>query len=187
MPRPEIPPAVAVVGRKNSGKTTLVVALARELKRRGLRVASVKHGHHAFEIDHPGRDSWRHFHEGEVEAVLLASAGKLAFVAREPEEPDPERLLERFFAGRGYDLVLVEGYKQGPFPRIEVHRREAHEAPLLGAVEARAAGEWLALVTDAPDAGAGVPVVPLDPSGSHVAAVADLVLSHLAARGRDAA
>ena len=57
---PELPPMIGIVGRKNSGKTTLLVAVAAELKRRGLRVASVKHGHHAFEIDHPGRDSWRH-------------------------------------------------------------------------------------------------------------------------------
>ena len=79
---PELPPMIGIVGRKNSGKTTLLVAVAAELKRRGLRVASVKHGHHEFEIDHPGRDSWRHVHEGEVEAVLFLSSGKLAMVMR---------------------------------------------------------------------------------------------------------
>lgn len=186
MPSPDVPPAISVVGRKNSGKTTLVVALAAELKRRGLRVASMKHGHHDFEIDRPGKDSWRHFHEGEVEAVLLVSAGKLALVMREPGEPDPARLVERFFAGRGYHLVLVEGYKQGPFPKIEVFRRGVHETPLLGAGGSPPA-DWLALVTDDPGVDAPVPVIPLDPAGSHVLAVADLVCSHLAERGQDAA
>jgi len=183
MPSPDAPPTISVVGRTISGKTTLVVALAAELKRRGIRVASMKHGHHAFEIDHPGRDSWRHFHEGEVEAVLLVSAGKLALVSREAGEPDPERLVERFFAGRGYDLVLAEGYKGGPFPKIEVFRRGVHEAPLC---RPDAVG-WLALVTDAGEVEAGVPVIPLDPAGSHVGAVADLVLRYLDGKGRDAA
>ncbi len=185
MPIPDVPPAVAVVGRKNSGKTTLVVALAAELKRRGLRVASLKHGHHDFEIDQPGRDSWRHFHEGEVEAVLLASAGKLALVSREPGEPDPQRLVERFFAGRGYDLVLVEGYKHGPFPRIEVFRRELHDAPLHRSGED--AAPLLALVTDATDEEPGAPVIPLDAGGSHVLQVAELVCSFVKRRGQDAA
>lgn len=185
MPNPEVPPAVAVVGRKNSGKTTLVVALAAELKRRGLRVASLKHGHHAFEIDQPGRDSWRHFHEGEVEAVLLVSAGKLALVSREPGEPDPERLLERFFAGRGYDVVLVEGYKHGPFPRVEVFRRDLHDAPLH--LSGGAAGPLLALVTDARDLDPALPLVPLSSDGAHVREVADRVAALVEGRGKDAA
>lgn len=185
MTEADIPPAISVVGRKNSGKTTLVVALAAELKRRGLRVASIKHGHHRFEIDQPGRDSWRHFHEGEVEAVLLASAGKLALIERQPEEPEPEALLRRFFAGRGYDVVLVEGYKQGPFPRIEVFRRAVQSDPLFDPTDG-SARLFLALVTDDPAHAAGIPVIPLDPAGAHVRAVADLVCSHLALGRGDA-
>jgi molybdopterin-guanine dinucleotide biosynthesis protein MobB len=77
-----MPPAVSVVGRKNSGKTTLLVALAAELQRRGLRVASIKHSHHDFEVDQPGKDSRRHFHEGGVEAVLVASSSTIALVVR---------------------------------------------------------------------------------------------------------
>lgn len=184
MPETDTPPAVSVVGRKNSGKTTLVVALAAELKRRGLRVASIKHGHHHFEIDQPGRDSWRHFHEGGVEAVLLASAGKLALIERQLEEPDPEALLRRFFAGRGYDLVLVEGYKHGPFPRIEVFRRALHAEPLFDPA-GESAGLFLALVTDDPEPREGIPHIPLDPEGAHVQAVADLVCSQLSLRRRN--
>ncbi|HEY7768731.1 molybdopterin-guanine dinucleotide biosynthesis protein B, partial [Longimicrobium sp.] len=116
---PEPPPAVCIVGKKNSGKTTLAVALLAELKRRGYRVASIKHGHHAFETDQPGRDSWRHFNEGEAESTIMAGEGKIAMVMRMDGEPDPRQLVRDFYTGRGYDLVLIEGYKQGPFPRIE--------------------------------------------------------------------
>ena len=173
-----VPPAVAVVGRKNSGKTTLVVVLAAELRRRGWRVASLKHGHHDFEIDQPGRDTWRHFHEGQVEAVVMASAGKVALVMRTgDEEPDPQALIDRFYGGMGYDLVLVEGYKQGPFPRIEVHRQAVHDRPLHDPADADAAARCIAMVTDVA-VDAPWPVIPLDPAdaqGSHVALVADLV------------
>jgi molybdopterin-guanine dinucleotide biosynthesis protein len=86
-----LPPVVSVVGRKNSGKTTLVVALLAELTRRGRRVASIKHGHHAFETDQPGRDSWRHFQEGGAEATLMVGAGKIALSMRMEGEPDPRR------------------------------------------------------------------------------------------------
>jgi molybdopterin-guanine dinucleotide biosynthesis protein MobB len=170
-----VPPAVAVVGRKNSGKTTLVVALAAELRRRGWRVASLKHGHHDF--DQPGRDTWRHFHEGQVEAVVMASAGKVALVMRTDGEPDPQALIERFYGGMGYDLVLVEGYKQGPFPRIEVHRRAVQGRPLHDPADADAAARCIATVTDAA-MDAPWPVIPLDAAdahGTHVGLVADLV------------
>src|SRR5215470_15001493 len=135
----EIPPAVCIVGRKNSGKTTLTVALAAELKRRGRRVATIKHGHHAFETDQPGRDSWRHFNEGEAEATLMAGTGKIALVMRIDGEPDPERLLAEFYAGRGYDVVLIEGWKFGTLPKIEVFRRAVHDRPIHDAGDADAA------------------------------------------------
>jgi molybdopterin-guanine dinucleotide biosynthesis protein MobB len=183
MAAPEIPPAVAIVGWKNSGKTTLTVALAAELRRRGLRVASIKHGHHDFEIDQPGRDSWRHFHEGQVEAVLLAGGGKLAMVMRTGDaEPDPVTLVQRFYAGSGYDLVLVEGFKSAPLPKLEVFRQALREAPLLTVVEEAGAATFLAIVTDDPDFTAAIPVVPLGSDlvdGPHVRAVADIVVGHI--------
>jgi molybdopterin-guanine dinucleotide biosynthesis protein MobB len=190
MTQGSVPPVVSIVGKKNSGKTTLAVAVAAELKRRGHRVASVKHGHHEFEIDHPGRDSWRHFHEGEVEAVLLASAGKLALVMRTPpEEPDPEALVRRFYAGSGYDLVLVEGYKFGPFPKIEVFRPAVHDRPVFRPDDAGAAGLFLAIVTDDAEFRADVPVIPLDADlrhGSHVLRVCDLIERQVIAGGAHA-
>ncbi|HEX5724132.1 MAG TPA: molybdopterin-guanine dinucleotide biosynthesis protein B [Longimicrobiaceae bacterium] len=177
MSQPEPPPAVSIVGKKNSGKTTLTVALAAELKRRGWRVATLKHGHHAFETDKPGRDSWRHFHEGQAEATLMVGTGKVALVMRFDGDPDPQALLRDFYAGRGYHLVLVEGYKAGPFPKIEVFRRAVHERPLLDPDDA-GAGLFLAVVTDDPELRAACPVIPLDPAdpaGAHVARVAELL------------
>ncbi|MDB4949988.1 MAG: molybdopterin-guanine dinucleotide biosynthesis protein [Gemmatimonadetes bacterium] len=196
---PEVPPAVAIVGRKNSGKTTLVVALAAELRRRGYRIASLKHGHHDFEVDEPGRDTWRHFHEGGVEAVVMASVSKVALVMRlDDGEPDPRDLIRRFYAGRGYDVVLVEGYKRGPFPRIEVFRRGVHDHPLYDpaassrrsmsadadlprtdGADSDSAGGCIATVTDGAGFHAPWPVFALDAddplAGAHVGEVADLI------------
>lgn len=171
------PPVVCIIGRKNSGKTTLAVAVLAELRRRGCRAASIKHGHHAFETDQPGRDSWRHFNQGQAEATIMAGAGKVALVMRMEGEPDPVRLVQDFYAGRGYDLVLVEGYKHGPFPRIEVFRRAAHGRPLYDA-DAGDADRWMAMVTDDPELRAGVPVIVMDgnDADAHVRRVADLVM-----------
>lgn len=176
MNQSELPPVVSIVGRKNSGKTTLTIAVAAELKRRGVRVASIKHGHHAFEIDQPGRDSWRHFHEGEVEAVLMVASGKLALVMRLDEgEPDPKALIGRFYSDAGYDLVLVEGYKYGPFPKVEVFRRAVHERPIYDPEDAASAELFLGIVSDDPDLESAVPLIPLDVEGGHVGRVAELI------------
>lgn len=185
-PVAEVPPIVAIVGRKNSGKTTLLVAVAAELKRRGVRVASVKHGHHDFEIDHPGRDSWRHVHEGGVEAVLFLASGKLAMVMNLPgEEPSVEQMVGRHFGDRGYDLILVEGFKMSALPRIEVHRRGGAEGPLESSGDP--AGPYLALITDDPALRASCPVIPLAGSTAdapHIRAVADLLAGIAATGGR---
>lgn len=181
MPPAEHPPVVAFVGRKNSGKTTLVVAVAAKLKRRGLRVVTVKHGHHAFEFDQPGRDSWRHFHEGGAEATIMMGGDRLAMVMRFESEPDPAQVIARFYGGAGYDLVLVEGFKHGPFPRVEIFRRAVHDTPLVASVEPGAESLFLAVVTDDPEITVPCLVIPLDPvgpEGAHVAAVADLVQRH---------
>jgi molybdopterin-guanine dinucleotide biosynthesis protein B len=175
VPKPEIPPAVCIVGKKNSGKTTLTVALAAELRRRGRRVATIKHGHHAFETDQPGRDSWRHFNEGQAEATIMAGTGKIALVMRIGGEPDPEQLITRFYTGRGYDLVLVEGWKHGALPKIEVFRRAVHDRPIYDPEDAEAAARFLAIVSDDAGLRAGCPVIALDAEGAHVGRVADLL------------
>lgn len=180
MNRPDAPPVVSIVGRKNSGKTTMVVALAAELKRRGHRVATVKHGHPHFEVDRPGSDSWRHYHEGGADAVLLASSARLVLIERQDDEPDPRAMIERFFAGRGYDLVLVEGYKRGPFPKIEIFRAAAgHDRPVYPADDAERAATFLAVVTDDASLDVRCERIMLAASGArvpaHVVRVAELI------------
>jgi molybdopterin-guanine dinucleotide biosynthesis protein MobB len=176
-----VPPAVCVVGRKNSGKTTLAVAVLAELRRRGLRVASIKHGHHDFETDQPGRDSWRHFHEGQAEATIMAGTGKIALTMRMDGDPDPRVLVRDFFGGRGYDGVLIEGWKHGPFPRIEVFRREVHDHPIHD--PAQPDPLLMAIVTDEAME-AAVPVIVMD-AGEHVRRVADQVERVFRAGGGD--
>jgi molybdopterin-guanine dinucleotide biosynthesis protein B len=159
-----------VIGRKNSGKTTLVVALCAELTRRGRRVATIKHGHHAFESDEPGRDSWRHFNEGGAMAAIMCGTGKVALTLRIDGEPDPVSLIDQFYTGRGYHLVLIEGWKHGPLPKVEVFRAAVHAEPV-------SAEGTVAVVTDEPSrwADGAVPVFALAGDGAHVGALADFV------------
>jgi molybdopterin-guanine dinucleotide biosynthesis protein B len=121
------------------GKTTLIERLIPTLKARGLRVSVVKHAHHGFDIDHPGKDSWRHRQAGAFE-VVVASGQRLA-VVREFEQPQ-ELSVAMLVAElrRDVDWVLVEGFKHDDVPRIELRRagetRQAHYAhdPLVRAV-----------------------------------------------------
>jgi molybdopterin-guanine dinucleotide biosynthesis protein len=139
---PTMPPAlVAIVGKSDSGKTTLIERLVPELVALGLRVGTVKHDAHGFDIDHPGKDSWRHGRAG-AEAYAVASPDKLAFVTRLPEELPLGDIARRFFAG--FDIVVAEGYKRTAPHRVELFRIAAgHAEPLC------APGEAMALVTDA--------------------------------------
>jgi len=142
---PEVParkPAlVAIVGKSASGKTTLIEKVVPELVRLGLRVGTVKHDAHSFEIDHPGKDSWRHGHAGAA-AYVVSSPDRLAYVARLDQEMPLVEIARRFFAG--FDLVVAEGYKRTAPHKIEIFRLGAgHGEPLC------APGEAMALVTDA--------------------------------------
>jgi molybdopterin-guanine dinucleotide biosynthesis protein len=138
--RPQ-PALVAIVGKSDSGKTTLIESLLPELGDLGLRVGTVKHDAHDFEIDHPGKDSWRHGRAG-AKAYVVAAPQRIAYVGQLAEELPLDAIARRFFAD--FDLVVAEGYKrQAPF-KIEIFRAGAgHAAPLC------APGEALALVTDA--------------------------------------
>lgn len=139
---------ISVVGRKNAGKTTLAVALASELVRRGHRVMTIKHGHHPADADRRGSDTWRHFHEGRAERVLIASPDLRVLFERSPDEYDPIALTRRYM--QGADIVLTEGYKASTLPKIEVFRRAAASQPLYDA-QAPNAGQWVAVITDDPD------------------------------------
>ena len=150
---------VAVIGRKNSGKTTLTVRLTAELGRRGHRVMTIKHGSHTFNIDPSTTDTYRHFHEGDAERVAMAAPDKFALVARWAEEMGPEEIAERHMADA--DVVVCEGFKASRLPKIEVYRQAAHPAPLYDA-QAPAAAHYVAIVTDRDDYSAPVPVLRLN-------------------------
>jgi molybdopterin-guanine dinucleotide biosynthesis protein B len=117
-----------VTGWKDSGKTTLTERLLAEMVRRGLAVSSVKHAHHDTEIDHPGRDSFRHRAAGAGQ-VIVASPVRWALMTelRGAPEPPLDALLARLDP---VDLVLVEGFKRAPHPKVEAHRTETGR-PLL--------------------------------------------------------
>jgi molybdopterin-guanine dinucleotide biosynthesis protein B len=139
--RPVKPALVAIVGKSDSGKTTLIERLVPELVKLGLRVGTVKHDAHSFEIDHPGKDSWRHGQAG-AEAYVIASPERLAFIARLDEELELVDIAGRFY--EGFDIVVAEGYKRTAPHRVELFRVGAgHAEPLC------APGEAIALVTDA--------------------------------------
>ena len=116
---------IAVVGKSKSGKTTLIERLIPEIKKRGYRVGSVKHAHHGFEIDHEGKDSYRHRAAG-ADVVVVSSPDKIVMVKR--IEHDSLDNLVSFFDD--VDLVLVEGYKRTGYPKIEVFDQRSHDAPL---------------------------------------------------------
>ena len=134
------PALVAIVGKSDSGKTTLIETVVPELVKLGLRVGAVKHDAHSFEIDHPGKDSWRHGQAG-AHAYAIASPERLAFITRLYGEMPLTDIARRFFAG--FDLVVAEGYKRTAPYRVELFRVGAgHADPLCGP------GEAIALVTD---------------------------------------
>jgi molybdopterin-guanine dinucleotide biosynthesis protein MobB len=109
-----------LAGWSGSGKTTLLVALIPELARRGVTVSTVKHAHHAFDIDIPGKDSYEHRRAGATE-VMVASGRRWAIVHELRDEPEPS--LDALFARLSpVDLVLIEGYKHGAYEKIEIHR-----------------------------------------------------------------
>ena len=136
---------ISVIGHKNAGKTTLVAALAHEFKRQKKRVGTIKHASHPVAVDRPDTDSWRHFHEGNADGVLVASPELRVTFERQLDVTGPEDLARRYFADM--DIVLVEGFKTAPIPKIEVFRKAVAKAPLFNRDSANAS-EWIAIITD---------------------------------------
>jgi len=158
-----------IAGFKNAGKTTLVVELVREFRARGLRVGTIKHAHHEFDIDHPGKDSFLH-REAGAEEVIVASRRRWAHIrelniAREPTLAD---LLKRL---GDLDIVLVEGYKHGDHPKLELRRPGVAAPGLAGDGSGVVAIVSAAEIPDAP-----VPVLPRE----DIAGIADFVWQHAA-------
>ena len=117
-----------IVGRKNSGKTHLVTRLVRLASQRGLRVSTIKHAHHSFDIDRPGKDSHLHREAGAHE-VLVASAERWALMHEHRGVPEPS-LAELLSKLAPCDLVLVEGFKREVVLRLEVYRASCGQVPL---------------------------------------------------------
>ncbi len=162
-------PLIGIAGWKNSGKTTLAVRLIAELTARGYRVSSVKHAHHAFQIDDGETDSARHRRAGSHQ-VAIVSSERWALVSelRDAPEPDFADVIAKLAP---CDVVVVEGYKSHPIPKIEARRTAAREHRPLSKVDPNV----IAVAADHAVADETVPVFALD----DVAAIADLVVRHL--------
>ncbi len=156
-----------LAGWSGSGKTTLMAALIPEFAARGVAVSTVKHAHHAFDIDQPGKDSWRHRQAGARE-VMIASDRRWALMHELRDEPEPslDVLLRQMSP---VDLVLVEGFKSHNHHKVEVYRR-ALGKPLLHPDDP----DVVAIASDEKLAGFSVPWLPL----SDAATIADFILGH---------
>ena len=166
---PNTVPIVSVVGKGDSGKTTFLEKLIRELASRGVRVATVKHHIHDYDIDVPGKDSYRHARAGAA-ATMVSSPEKFALIHDVQEEMGLDAIA-RIAADAGTDILITEGYKHEGRNRIEISRKERSNTLICSPAE------MTALVTDNDDlarevAAAGVPVFGLDDG---YVGVADLI------------
>jgi len=150
-----MPPIISVVGKSDSGKTTLLEALIKVLKQRGYRIAVIKHAVDGFELDTPNKDSWR-FSQAGSEVAAISSKDTLAIFRHLENDMEPQELAQ--YTGADCDLVLTEGFKQSPYPKIEVIRSEQGSEP------ASPPEQLLAIVTDVPQS-----------TGEKVAEIADLI------------
>ncbi len=160
-----------ITGYSGSGKTTLLEALIPRMTARGLRVSLIKHTHHGFDVDKPGKDSWRLREAGCAEVMLLSDQRWVLMHEQRGAPPPPlEEQLARFSP---CDLVLVEGFKHAPLPKLEVHR-PANGKPLFWASQPQ---HIVAIASDAaPGALAHVPLPVIDLNDHE--AIVKFILSH---------
>ena len=157
-------PIISIVSKKNCGKTTLLEKLIPVLKQRGYRVGIIKHDVHGFDIDHEGKDTYRHKAAG-ADTVAISCPFKLSVIKDVAREWTPDQLSAQYFTD--VDIVITEGYKRSAYPQIEVFRKDAHHEPLNAIGERRT---LVAFVSDVP-MDLGVPHIDLN----DVQAVADLI------------
>jgi molybdopterin-guanine dinucleotide biosynthesis protein B len=160
---------LGLAGWSGSGKTTLVVRLIPELRQRGMTVSTLKHAHHAFDVDQPGKDSYEHRQAGASE-VMVASSARWALMHEHRGAPEPSlaELLPRLSQ---VDLVLVEGFKRDTHPKLEIHRPSLGK-PLLCREDRMIRG----VASEVPLADLPVPCLALD----NVPAIASFVIEHAA-------
>lgn len=158
---------LGIVGWSGSGKTSLLVEVLPILKEHGLKVSTMKHAHHRFDVDKPGKDSFRHREAGASEVLVVTSSRwVLMHESREESEPSIESLIERMTP---VDLLLIEGFKTHHHPKLEIHR-DSEGKPLLCPEDP----EIVAVASDIPLPGLKIPRLDLnDP-----VAIADFILAY---------
>jgi molybdopterin-guanine dinucleotide biosynthesis adapter protein len=161
---------IGITGWSGAGKTTLILKLIPLLTARGLTVSTLKHAHHMFDVDTPGKDSYEHRAAGATE-VLIASENRFALMheLRGAPEPPLEVLLGKLTA---VDLVLIEGFKRAPHPKIEVYRAANGKPPLCPGNPSIIAVASSDALPDAP-----CPVIALDDTGAVAAAVLEAAVA----------
>lgn len=135
-----MPPILALVGRGNSGKTTLLFKIVSELTRKNYKIATIKHTFHSIVFDKPGTDSWKHIKAGST-VTVLSTPDAVFMIKPETKNGDLTRIIE--LLGEDHDLIIVEGYKKSDIPKIEVHRNAT--GPLLTGIK-----NLIAVATDEP-------------------------------------
>jgi molybdopterin-guanine dinucleotide biosynthesis protein B len=158
---------LGLTGWSGAGKTTLMVRLIPELVARGLAISTMKHAHHAFDVDKPGKDSYRHRAAGATE-VLVSSEHRWALMHehRGETEPSSAELMRHMTP---VDLLLIEGFKRDPHDKLEIYR-PALGKPLLSTGDP----SFVAVLSDAPVSETGLPVIDLN----DIAAIADFIQQH---------
>ncbi len=150
-------PILSIVGKSDSGKTTLLEKVVRELTDRGYRIGTVKHDAHSFEIDHEGKDSWRHKHSG-AKLTVISSASQVALVSDADHDQSLNEIRDKFIWG--VDLIISEGYKRETHPKVEVFRSELRRELLCKADE-----NLIAIAGDPSHPPAGIPVFDINDPG----------------------
>jgi molybdopterin-guanine dinucleotide biosynthesis protein B len=115
-----MPPVISVVGRAKSGKTTVLEKIIAELNVRGYSVATIKHTTHTVDVDRPGKDTWRHLHAGSKTTSII-SANNIVLIKPVKDNTTPDDIIRLY--GEDFDIILIEGFKQSAYPKIEVHRK----------------------------------------------------------------
>jgi molybdopterin-guanine dinucleotide biosynthesis adapter protein len=167
---------IGLAGWSGAGKTTLMVRLIPELVRRGISVSTMKHAHHGFDVDQPGKDSYRHREAGARE-VLVASERRWALMHElgEDAEPSAAELMKHMSP---VDLLIVEGFKREGQDKLEIHRRETGK-PLIYPEDPRV----IAVLSDEPLPDCPLPVIDVDDVG----VIAEFVIAHCGLAARSSA
>jgi molybdopterin-guanine dinucleotide biosynthesis protein B len=156
-----MPPVVSIVGKSGIGKTELVGRLIKEFKKRGYKIAAIKHSLGGVEVDRPGKDSWR-LAEAGSDAVVISSPDKLVLMKTVDHDPSIEEILH--VIGSDFDLVLAEGFRKSKAPKIEVYKKELGEGLMCSV------NELSAIASDGPIDN-DVPQLPL----ANTQAIADFI------------